>query len=74
MINEQFDDLFSRLENEARLNPFAYLFTVFLLSSLGNAYVGVIVLILLGCLQLCSPRNPLAKRLASCQGARAAKF
>ena len=50
MINEQFNDLFSRLENEARLNPFAYRFKVFLLSSLGNAYVGVIVLILLGLL------------------------
>ena len=50
MTQEQFDDLVNRLENEARCKPFAYRCKVFLLSSLGNAYVGFIISILLGLL------------------------
>ena len=51
MTDEQFDDLVSTLEGQARRKPSAYRFKVFLLSSLGNAYVGVILLILLGLLR-----------------------
>ena len=38
------------LKTEIRCKPSAYRFKVSLLSSLGNAYVGVIILILLGLL------------------------
>jgi Zn-dependent protease with chaperone function len=46
MINEQFDDLFSELEDQVRRNPSAYGLKVHLLALLGNVYVSFILLIL----------------------------
>ncbi len=46
MINEQFEALVSRLENEARSQPGRYQFKVLLLALLGNAYLGAILLLI----------------------------
>ena len=50
MTREQFDELVSRLEEQARRKPSAYKFKVYLLALLGNVYIGFILLILLALL------------------------
>ncbi|WP_097459348.1 M48 family metallopeptidase [Mangrovitalea sediminis] len=47
MTNEQFEALVARLEIQARQNPRAYQFRVFLLALLGNLYLGAILLLCL---------------------------
>jgi Zn-dependent protease with chaperone function len=47
VTNEEFEVLVHRLEGEARRSPAAYAFRVWLLAMLGNAYLALIVLLLL---------------------------
>ena len=46
MINEQFDDLFSKLEDQVRRNPSAYRFKVLACPASAMLTPGVIILIL----------------------------
>jgi Zn-dependent protease with chaperone function len=46
MTNEQFEALVSRLEQQAQNNPDRYRIKVFLLAMLGNAYLGVMLLLI----------------------------
>ena len=50
MTREQFDNLVSRLEEQARRKPSAYKLKVYLLALLGNVYIGSILLVLLALL------------------------
>jgi Zn-dependent protease with chaperone function len=50
MTNEQFDALVGKLEAQARRNPATYQFKVFLLALFGNAYLSVILLLIVALL------------------------
>jgi Zn-dependent protease with chaperone function len=50
MTNEQFDALVGRLEQQAIKSPSYYQFKVFLLAMLGNLYLGVVLLVIVGLL------------------------
>jgi Zn-dependent protease with chaperone function len=50
MTNEQFDALVARLEAKARRDPSGYKLRVFLLALLGNAYLGMMLLLIVGLL------------------------
>src|SRR5574341_1208482 len=43
MTNEEFDGLVRKLEEQAKINPGSYRLKVLLLAALGNAYLGVIL-------------------------------